>query len=57
MQIEITSLIENEDGSAELSVELDQEAKEFLLQYALKSLLIDYTKDALAKKMEGFLDG
>lgn len=57
MQIEITSLIENEDGSAELSVELDQEAKEFLLQYALKSLLIDYAKDALAKKMVELIDG
>ena len=57
MQIEVISLLENEDGSAEVSFEMDEEAKEFLLQYALKGLLIDSAKYALAKKMEGLSNG
>lgn len=57
MQLEVTSFIEHEDGSAELSVSMDEETKEFLLQYALKSLLIESAKDTLARKMVEFTDG
>lgn len=57
MQIEVISLIENEDGSAEVSFDMDEEAKEFLIQYALKSLLIETAKDTLARKMKEFTDG
>tara|TARA_R110000822_G_scaffold298946_1_gene421823 strand:+ start:286 stop:459 length:174 start_codon:yes stop_codon:yes gene_type:complete len=41
MNITIESIKENEDGSADCSVELDAEAKEFLIRYALIACLTD----------------
>lgn len=40
MRLELLSLTENEDGSADLEVEVDDEAKKLLLQVGLEALII-----------------
>jgi hypothetical protein len=40
MKIELLSLTENEDGSADMEVELDEEAKTLLIQVGLETLLL-----------------
>ena len=40
MKLELLSLTENEDGSADLEVDVDEEAKKLLLQVGLETLLI-----------------
>jgi hypothetical protein len=40
MKLELLSLTENEDGSADLDVEVDDEAKKLLLQVGLEALII-----------------
>lgn len=39
MKIELLSLTENEDGSADMEVELDEEAKTLLIQVGLEVLI------------------
>jgi hypothetical protein len=39
MKIELLSLTENEDGSADMKVELDEEAKILLIQAGLETLI------------------
>ena len=41
MKIELENYKENEDGSADFNVYLDEAAKEFLLRYALIACLTD----------------
>ena len=41
MKIEIENIKENEDGSADCSVHMDDEAKGFLIRYALIACLTD----------------
>jgi hypothetical protein len=41
MKIELENYRENEDGSADFNVNMDEEAKEFLLRYALIACLTD----------------
>lgn len=38
-KIEVTDYVEQEDGSAILTVDLDEEAKKMLLEYALIDLI------------------
>ncbi len=40
MKIELLCLTENEDGSADMEVELDDEAKTLLIQVGLETLLL-----------------
>ena len=50
MKIELLCLTENEDGSADMEVELDEEAKILLIQAGLETLLtiaIDKYKEEL----------
>ena len=39
MKIELLNLTENEDGSADMEVELDEEAKILLIQAGLETLI------------------
>jgi hypothetical protein len=41
MKIELENYRENEDGSADFNVNMDEEAKEFLLRYALITCITD----------------
>ena len=41
MNITIESIKENEDGSADCSVFLDEEAKDFLIRYGLVACITD----------------
>lgn len=41
MKIELENYRENEDGSADFNVNMDKEAKEFLLRYALVACITD----------------
>jgi len=41
MKIELENYSENEDGSANFNVNMDEEAKEFLIRYALIACLKD----------------
>ena len=41
MKIEIESIKENDDGSADCSVHMDDEAKDFLIRYALIACITD----------------
>jgi hypothetical protein len=41
MKIELKNYRENEDGSADFNVYMDEEAKEFLLRYALIACITD----------------
>jgi hypothetical protein len=41
MKIELENYRENEDGSADFHVDMDEEAKEFLLRYALVACIKD----------------
>jgi hypothetical protein len=41
MKIELENYRENEDGSADFNVNMDEEAKEFLLRYALIACITD----------------
>lgn len=41
MKIELENYRENEDGSADFSVHMDDEAKEFLLRYAIVACITD----------------
>ena len=41
MNIPIESVKENEDGSADCNVFLDEEAKDFLIRYAIVACLTD----------------
>lgn len=45
MKFTVEEFSENEDGSANLVVDLDKEAKEYLMNYALVRML----KDAIAE--------
>lgn len=40
MKIELLCLTEHEDGSADMDVELDEEAKTLLIQVGLETLLL-----------------
>lgn len=40
MKLELLSLTENEDGSADVEVEIDDESKKLLLQAGLEALII-----------------
>lgn len=40
MKIELLCLTENEDGSADVEVELDDEAKKLLIQLGLETLIL-----------------
>jgi hypothetical protein len=41
MKIEIENIKENEDGSADCNVFLDDEAKDFLIRYAIIACITD----------------
>ena len=41
MKIEIETIKENEDGSADVAVHLDEAAKDFLIRYAFIACLTD----------------
>ena len=41
MKIEIESIKENEDGSADCNVYLDADAKDFLIRYAIIACITD----------------
>ena len=41
MKIEIENIKENEDGSADCNVYMDEETKEFLMRYALIACITD----------------
>lgn len=41
MKIELENYKENEDGSANFNVSMDEEAKEFLIRYALIACIKD----------------
>jgi hypothetical protein len=41
MKIELENYRENEDGSADFNVSMDEEAKEFLMRYAIVACLTD----------------
>jgi hypothetical protein len=41
MKIEIENIKENEDGSADCNVYLDEEAKDFLIRYAIIACLTE----------------
>ncbi len=41
MKIEIENIKENEDGSADCNVYLDEEAKDFLIRYAIIACITD----------------
>lgn len=41
MKIELENYRENEDGSADFNVSMDEEAKKFLLRYALIACITD----------------
>jgi hypothetical protein len=41
MKIELENYRENEDGSADFNVYMDEEAKEFLMRYALIACITD----------------
>ncbi len=54
MKIEIENYKENEDGSADFNVSMDEEAKEFLLRYALIACITDAVEAGkLATPAEG----
>jgi hypothetical protein len=42
MKIELTQVSENPDGSANLTVEYDQEGLQILLQTAVEKIIMDY---------------
>ena len=44
MKIELINLIEEEDGSGIMEVELDEEAKQFLIERGLNDVLIEALK-------------
>ena len=41
MKIEIENIKENDDGSADCNVHMDDEAKDFLIRYALIACITD----------------
>jgi hypothetical protein len=41
MKLELIELVENEDGSADLQLDVDDEAKKILLQLGLETMLWD----------------
>ena len=41
MKIEIENIKENEDGSADCNIYLDEEAKDFLIRYAIIACITD----------------
>lgn len=41
MKLELIELVENEDGSADLQLEVDDEAKLVLIQAGLEKILLD----------------
>jgi hypothetical protein len=41
MNIELIELVENEDGSADIQLELDDDAKKLLIQLGFEKLLTD----------------
>lgn len=45
MILTVVELKENEDGSAICTFDMDEEAKQFLLQYALEKLLTEAVKE------------
>lgn len=45
MKIELLNLTENEDGSADVDLELDDEAKKLLIQLGIETLLLRVIKN------------
>ena len=45
MKIELLNLTENEDGSADVDLELDDEAKKLLIQVGIVTLLLRVIKN------------
>ena len=45
MKIELLNLTENEDGSADVDLELDDEAKKLLIQVGIETLLLRVIKN------------
>jgi hypothetical protein len=41
MNISLTELVENEDGSADVKLEIDNEAQMLLIQVGLEKILLD----------------
>ena len=41
MNISLTELVENEDGSADVKLEIDNEAQRLLIQVGLEKILLD----------------
>jgi len=52
MKIELLNLTENEDGSADVDLELDDEAKKLLIQLGIETLLLRVIKNYEEKSNE-----
>jgi hypothetical protein len=52
MKIELLKLTENEDGSADVDLELDDEAKKLLIQVGIETLLLRVIKNYEEKSNE-----
>ena len=52
MKIELLNLTENEDGSADVDLELDDEAKKLLIQVGIETLLLRVIKNYEEKSNE-----
>lgn len=51
VQFEITELIENEDGSADIKIECDADLMKFLVQEGFESMLKKVIKDYSEKQL------
>jgi len=52
MKIELLNLTENKDGSADVDLELDDEAKKLLIQVGIETLLLRVIKNYEEKSNE-----
>ena len=52
MEIKVITIKENEDGSANVSVDLDNEAREYLINYAFIHMLEQAVKQGKQYKVE-----
>jgi hypothetical protein len=52
MKIELLNLTENKDGSADVDLELDDEAKKLLIQMGIETLLLRVIKNYEEKSNE-----
>jgi hypothetical protein len=52
MQIIVSTIKENEDGSANVSIDLDNEAREYLINYAFINLLEKAVAEGKKYKVE-----